>query len=262
MVPPLSPEFTAWLWSQGWLLGLVAARAGGLVGTAPGFSSTGVGARFRVVAALLLVPVVAPGVLAADPVSSSPTTFWEFGPACLTEALIGAALGWTAALVIAGARQAGEIVGAQAGLAPAAFFDPEASGELTALGHLYGLVALGAFLAMDGPVALVKALVESYRVLPAGQRLATTPTVNFAFGRVGEALALSIRAAAPVALALVLAGLALGLLGRAAPSVQRAAMLGPLRSVIGLALVGLALATLAVTFANAWAAWPGAPLAF
>src|SRR5205823_4880255 len=79
-----------------------------------------------------------------------------------------AALGLSAALVVAGARQAGELVGAQAGFAPAALFDPEAGDEMTALGHLYGLVALGVFLALDGPLALVRALVESYRVIPPG----------------------------------------------------------------------------------------------
>ena len=62
-----------------------------------------------------------------------------------TEVLVGAGIGWSASLVIAGARQAGEIVGAQAGLSAAALFDPEAGEDLTALGHLYGLVALGVF---------------------------------------------------------------------------------------------------------------------
>ncbi len=250
-LPPVPAEFTAWLVAHGGVVALVAARALGLVWTAPALSATGVGVRFRLAAALALVPVVAPSVVPGGGLDSPPGA-WEFGSACVAEALVGAALGWAAALVIAGARQAGEVVGVQAGLAPASLFDPEAGDGMTPLGHLYGLVALGVFLALDGPLALVRALAESYRVMPAGGGFATESAVEFAFGRVGEALALAVRGAAPAALALVLAGLALGLLGRASPSIQRAAMLGPVRSVLGLFLVGLSLAALAATVTSAW----------
>ena len=86
------------------------------------------------------------------------------GRACLVEGLGGAALGWSAALIVAGARQAGELVGLQAGLSPAALLDPEAAEELTPLGHLYGLVALAVFLALDGPLApILCASVTAYR---------------------------------------------------------------------------------------------------
>ena len=61
---------------------------------------------------------------------------------------MGLALGFAASLVIAGARQAGEIVGGQAGLSAASLFDPDAGDDMTPLGHLYGLVALGTFLAL------------------------------------------------------------------------------------------------------------------
>jgi flagellar biosynthesis protein FliR len=172
-------------------------------------------------------------------------------------------LGWSAALVIAGARQAGEVVGAQAGFSAAALFDPEAGDDLTPIGHLYGLVALGVFLALDGPLAVVRALAESYLVVPAG--LGTfggdgpgpDGFARFAFGRVGAALGLSVRAAAPVALALTMAGVALGLIGRAAPTLQRAALALPVRAALGLALVLLGLGALAAALGAAWGGWPG-----
>jgi flagellar biosynthesis protein FliR len=177
----------------------------------------------------------------------------------MVEGLIGAALGFSAALIVAGARQAGEVVALQAGLAPAALFDPEAGDDLTPLGHLYGLVALAVFLALDGPLVLVAALVESYRVLPAGTLIQTLSdeTARQAFGRLGAALELVVRAAAPTALALALAGIALGLLGRAAPSLPLVAVSLPARFLLGLVLVVLGLAALTATLAAAWGNWPG-----
>jgi flagellar biosynthetic protein FliR len=245
-----------WLSGNAGILALLLARVLGLAWTAPALSTSGLDMRFRVALAALLgsvlLPLVGPSIAASAPIG------WvDLGRACVVEGLVGASLGWSAALVVAGARQAGEIVGMQAGLSPAALFDPDAGDELTPLGHLYGMIALMVFLTLDGPLRLVRALVESYRVLPAGGVALSELTARQAFGRVGEALELSLNAAAPTALALVLSGVALGLLGRAAPSLPLVALSLPVRFVVGLLLVVLGLGALAASLATAWGDWPG-----
>ncbi|MEO6810943.1 MAG: flagellar biosynthetic protein FliR, partial [Isosphaeraceae bacterium] len=111
-------------------------------------------------------------------------------------------------------------------------------------------------LVLDGPLRLASALVESYQVLPAGGPPLSAETVAQAFGRVGQALELALRAAAPVALALAAAGLALGLLTRASPTLQLGGLALPVRSALGLFLVLLGLVTLAATLTGAWNDWP------
>ena len=247
---PLGIDAIARLAGQGGLWALVLARVLGLCWTAPALATPGLGGRGRLILAILLTGLVAP-VVGLD--RASPTSLWMLGGGCLVEVVIGAGLGWAGALVIAGARQAGEVVGAQAGLSPAALFDPEAGDGMTPLGHLYGLVALGVFLALDGPTQLVLALAESYRVIPPGGGAGpSTGVATWAFEQVGRALALALRASAPPALALTLAGLALGLLGRAAPSLQLVSLSLPARTLLGLALAALGLVTLAATLAAAW----------
>jgi flagellar biosynthesis protein FliR len=244
-----------WLLGHAGIAALVLARVLGLAWTAPALGTPGLGARFRLLLAALLGAVVLP-LVGPSLAAGAPAGWAALGRACLVEGLVGAALGWSAALIVAGARQAGELVGLQAGLSPAALVDPDAAEELTALGHLYSLVALAVFLALDGPLALARALVESYRVLPAGGVVLSAETAQVAFGRVAAALELALRAAAPTALALVLAGMALGLLGRAAPSLPLMALSLPVRFGLGLALVVLGLAALAATLAAAWGNWP------
>jgi flagellar biosynthetic protein FliR len=73
---------------------------------------------------------------------------------------------------------------------------------------------------------------------------------------VGRALELSLRAAAPPALALILAGIVLGWLSRAAPSLPFVALALPIRSVFGVVLVMVSLAALIATLARAWDAFP------
>jgi len=243
-----------------WLLGhagpltLILARVLGMVWTAPTLATPGVDWRFRVIFGALLSAIMIPAVGAKV---AAPIGWENLAQACLIEVAVGAALGWSAALIIAGARQAGEIVGAQAGLSAAALFDPDAGDDLTPLGHWYALVALGTFLALDGPLALVRAIVQSYEVIPAGTVQLSTETVQLAFGQVQAALELALRAAAPPALALALAGLALGLLGRAAPSLQLVSLSIPVRAVLGMLVVGLAMVALTMTLSTAWGRWPG-----
>ena len=119
------------------------------------------------------------------------------------------------------------------GLSTASLFDPETGEETTVLGRLYGWIALAVFLALDGPLILIRALIESYRAVPAGRLLISQETAELAFGQVGRALELSLRVAAPPALALTLAGIVLGWLSRAAPSLPFVALALPIRSVFG-----------------------------
>jgi flagellar biosynthesis protein FliR len=136
----------------------------------------------------------------------------------------------------------------------ATLIDPESGEAIHPLGRLYGLLALAVFLALNGPLLLVRALVESFQTVPAGRMLFTVDTVTTAMTQLGRVLELGLRAAAPAALALALAGIAVGWLGRAAPSLPFTALALPLRSLTGIALVLLSAAALAATFTAAWTA--------
>jgi flagellar biosynthetic protein FliR len=232
---------------------LVLARVLGLCLTAPGLAVPGLDWRFRLVLGTVLGAVLSPVVATqVVPPADWPAAAW----AGVAEVLTGGVLGWSAGLIVAGARLGGELVAAQAGLSTATLFDPESGEELTPLGHLYGLVAIAAFLVMDGPLALVRALVDSYAAVPVGQLVISDQTAVLAFGRVGAALELAIRAAAPPAIALVMAGIVLGWLGRTAPSLPFLALALPIRACLGIALVFLSLTTLVLTLAAAWDTLP------
>ena len=255
-MPPLPEEVRAWLLVNAGLAALAFSRALGLAVTAPAFATSGLDPRYRVLLAAMIAFLLWPVIEASganDPIRSGPA----LGLACCVEAIVGGALGWSAALIVAGARQAGEIVASQTSFSAAALLDPEAGDELTALGHLYALVALGVFLALDGPVALVRSLAESYRVIPAGGGSLSVETAEAAFKQVGLALELAIKGAAPVAVAMTLAGVALGLLGRAAPSLQLLAAAMPVRALVGLILVFLGLVAFGTTLTAAWTSWAG-----
>lgn len=247
----ISAEDWAWMTGQASVWGLVLTRALGLSLTAPVLAVPELDWRFRLALAALLGVVLAPVVGSSiEPPASWSVAAW----AGLSELLTGGLIGWSAALVVAGARAGGDLIAAQAGLATATLIDPE-SGEFTnPLGRLYGLIALAVFLALNGPVLLVRALVESYQTVPAGRMVLSSDTATTAFAQVGQVLELALRAAAPPALALALAGITVGWLGRAAPALPFTALALPMRSLAGIALVLFSAATLVATLAAAWSA--------
>ncbi len=234
-------EVVAWL--------LVMVRVLGLCLTAPGLAAPGLSWRFRLGAAAMLTMVLAPPLTGRMPVSIDVVSSAWMG---LGEGLAGAMLGLSAGLILAGARAAGEMVASQAGLSTATFFDPEAGEEATAIGRLYGGMALVGFLAMGGPVAMVRSLAASYEVIPPGGLPISESMAADLFGRVGQTLELSLRLAAPTAMALILAGIAMAWLGRAAPSVPMLILALPIRIVAGLVLILIGLSMLTMLLGPAW----------
>lgn len=246
------PIDVMWLMANAPALALVTARTAGVCFTAPVLAAPGLGWRFRVVMALALGGWTAPLALGSI---DAPASGIGLGWLAANEAIVGGLMGLSASLVVAGARQAGELVSSQSGLATSALFDPETGEESTALGHLYGLIALAAFLAMDGPLMILDALLRSFETVPVGGLAMGQESAQELFSQTAEALKLALRAAAPPAVALAAAGVALGWLGRLAPSVPLMALSLPIRAALGVVLVMASLAGLVACLDDAWLAW-------
>jgi flagellar biosynthesis protein FliR len=253
-VPWESGELS-WTWILGHaaVCGLVLFRVLGLCLTAPGLAIPELDWRFRIGLAAALCVAIYPLVGLSIVV---PEGWQSVAVALVMELLTGAVIGYLAAMVVAGARMAGELVAAQAGLSTSTLLDPETGEEIGPLGRLYGWAAVVAYLGLGGPLILVRVLAESYGAVPAGGLLVSAETAKMAFAQVGRALELALRAAAPVALALALAGIIMGWLSRAATSLPFVALALPIRTVIGVVLLLLGLVTLFMTFSTVWEGYP------
>jgi len=98
----------------------------------------------------------------------------------------------------------------------------------------------------------LRALVDSYALLPAGAPLPLGEKAEAVAQAVADSLALALRLAGPLVLAAMLGNFGLGLLARLAPQVQVFAAAQPAQIILGLLLLGLLLpAILAVWTAAA-----------
>lgn len=188
-----------------------------LIGTAPLFGESTIPARIKIGLAALIALVVSPtiGKLPLVPVYS-----FEALPIILNEVGIGLATGFTMRLVFAVVQQAGEIIGLQMGLSFASFFDRAAGGQTMVLARLLNIVAMLLFLALDGHLLMLGALVDSFQGLPISAIPAAAEGWQAVARAGGMVFSSGLLLALPMIAALLTLNLAMGILNRASPQLS------------------------------------------
>jgi len=121
-------------------------------------------------------------------------------------------MGFAMRIVFTAVEMAGHTIGMQMGLGFAEIYDPRTSTQVAVLGQFLGIVAALAFLAVDGHLMMIGALVESLRAIPPGT--AVDGRVLALWG--GKIIEAAVLLSLPVIAVLVITNLALGVLSRAA----------------------------------------------
>ncbi|MCD0506130.1 flagellar biosynthetic protein FliR [Bordetella petrii] len=219
-----------------WLLQFVwpFARILALVGSAPLFSESTIPTRVKVGLAFMLTAAVAPGL--PPPPAIPPSSFAAL-LLLAQQVLIGVAMGFAMRVVFAAVQTAGEFVGLQMGLSFASFFDPATGANTAVLSRLFNIVAMLVFLALDGHLLVLAALVRSFDTLP----LAEMGLDRNGWGLLaqwGETIFVSgLLLALPLICALLIINLAMGILNRAAPQLSVFAVGFPVSLIAGMVLL-------------------------
>lgn len=246
---------------------LVLARSAGLVwGLAWLAGASAAGMRGKLAASALVAAAVSPMV--GERVAS-PGDPIALGGSALIELAIGLALGIGAGLIAASARLAGDLIGMQAGLSASSTLAPGAGPNAdleTPIATLTGLIALATFAALDGPLRLTIALAETYAIGSEPSPLSGVAHVvgsgpeaiaRSAFGMIGQAIGLALWLAAPVALSMLVAQCAVGVLVRASPALSSFTTWLPFRLALGLGLLLVGLSGIVVGLGSAWSTMLG-----
>jgi flagellar biosynthesis protein FliR len=209
------------------VLVLVLARVGGLVMTAPLLGAQAVPVRVR--AALVLFIAFAihasvdvdPSSLALDGVfrGEGPSTL-ALVRSLLAEAGIGALVGLTAQFVFAGVQMAGQLAGIQMGLGLSNLIDPQFQSQVTSIALWQNLLALLLFLSVDGHHLLIRAVAESFTVLPAGADLLGQAGLQYATAIAGGMFVVAMKLSAPVLILVLMLNGAMGALTKLIPQLN------------------------------------------
>jgi flagellar biosynthesis protein FliR len=227
--------------------GLVLARVGTAIWIAPFLGGRLVPGTVKTGTALALTLAISPQIV------SSQSTLWGAAPLVLAallfkEALVGMALGFVAALIFLAIEASGRLVDTARGANLAEVLVPQLGGRSSPLGDLYFQLALVLFISLGGHRIFITALGASYSILPLTGIPAVTGLKGFAVlccRLSAEFFIVALAFSAPILVALFLADLALGVMGRFVPSLNVFFVAMPLKALLGIAVLVLSVSALA-----------------
>jgi len=234
---------------EGWvaLLYWPFVRIGSCFMIAPIFGASTVPARVRVVLAGAITLLIAPLLPASPPVAA-----FSAAGALVTvqQVLIGVALGFCVHILFDAVNLGGQMLGNSMGLSMAMNVDPlhGADASTPAVGQLYTLLVTLTFLALNGHLAVIEVLVQSFNTLPVGTAGLGAGGLHMAAEWGSQLFAGALAVALPGITALLIVNLAFGVMSRAAPAFNLFAIGLPVSLVFGLVILTLGLPAVQATF--------------
>ena len=168
------------------------------------------------------------------------------------EAAVGLIIGLSVQLFFAGVQLAGQLAGFQMGFAIANVVDPASSLQIPILSQFLNLFALMIFFTVNGHFYFIKALVDSFELIPPFGVHLNGQILNFIMMMAANLFTIAVKIGAPVMVALLLTQCALALTARTVPQMQIFIVAMPLQIILGLAFLGISLPFCMVFFEKAF----------
>jgi flagellar biosynthetic protein FliR len=178
-----------------------------------------------------------------------PTDTGAFIASLLVQALVGFTLGMFTMLLLNALQAAGQFVDLFAGFSLSTIYDPFNNSQAAVFGRFYELLAITLLFTSNAYLILVNGFFRSFEVIPAGG-LSMSAISSVLTKNLGEFLVAGIEIAGPILACLFLAEISLGLLARAAPNLNVFSLAFPLRIVIALVTVAIALPLISPALGN------------
>jgi flagellar biosynthetic protein FliR len=210
------------------------ARIAGCLMVAPVFGARFVPPRLRIVLAGAITLLVAP-------LLPAPPAFAIFSlqglMVTLQQVLVGVIVGFTLQFIFDAVGMSGQLLANSMGLSFAFNIDPMHGASTAALGQLYVLLMTMTFLALNGHLALLEALVQGFHTLPVGLGgvgpLGLWKVVHFG----GQLFSGALSIALPGMTALLVVNIGFGVVSRAAPTLNLFAVGFPVALIAGLVIL-------------------------
>ncbi len=155
------------------------------------------------------------------------------------ELILGLIFSLVVRFIFGGIQVGGQILAFQMGFSMATTVDPLQGDQETIISHFLYMVAILTFLILNGHLYVLKALMDSFRLIPPGGLIISPPLGWEIISMSAEMFVLGLKVAAPVMASLFLVELALALMARAAPQMNMLIIGFPVKITIGLFFLGM-----------------------
>jgi flagellar biosynthesis protein FliR len=213
--------------------GLVASRVGTFMMAVPILGIRGVPAPVKIALSLWLSVVVATQLTSAP----IPLTPGALVLGMLRESLVGVSMAFIVVIFFAAVQFAGQILSIQIGFAMVNVVDPQSQTNVSVISQIYNIIAVLIFLAVDGPLILVRAIEESFLAVPPGGVALSQAGIFEVARSAGSIFSLGFQIALPVVVTLFLVSLSMGILGRTVPQLNILVVGFPIKIMVGIIMV-------------------------
>lgn len=216
-------------------------RIGAFVMVMPVIGGSFVPKQVRLILALALTLAITPLLPAKVSVE-----FLSLAGLLLTfqEVFIGVAMGFALQLIFDAISLGGQVIAMSMGLGFAVFLDRERGVNIPVLGQLFLLLGMLVFLSLDGHLAIIQLLADSFQILPmATGGLGRVAVWNLLMWS-GQVFEVAMKIALPAVTALLVVNLSFGVTSRAAPTLNLFAVGFPVAMLLGFVVIFLSLGSL------------------
>ena len=195
-------------------------------------------ARVKILLALALTLVIAPVLPPAPPldlVSVNGVTMLA------REVLIGLAIGFVVQLVFDAIALGGQVISMTMGLGFAVFIDRQNGVNIPVLGQFFMMLGMLVFLSLDGHLAVIELLAESFRLLPLAGPGLSQNALGSLLQWSSQVFIVAAKIALPAVTALLIVNLSFGVMSRAAPTLNLFAIGFPVAMLLGFTVIFLSM---------------------
>jgi flagellar biosynthetic protein FliR len=232
------------------VFGLALARISSAISLTPFLGGRAVSGNAKIGLSILLTLLVVPGLKVGTPEGHiSPLLFFAL---LLKEAMIGLTIGIFSQFIFNAVQMAGALVDTARGMDQPGLFAPQLGSNASTVAQLKLQMALVVFLAVNGHLLFIRSLALSFEQIPMRgfAHFENPGGADRAVALSAQILAISLQLAAPVIIVLFLVDVCFAVIAKVAPQMNVNMESQPVKSMVGLVVLFLAIGIIATRFQN------------
>lgn len=214
---------------------LVFVRMTGLFVIAPIFGRRNVPVYLKIGFAFFLAIILVNTISLSKP--DYIQNIYYFALIAAKEFLVGITIGYVSYLIFTAIYIAGQMMDMQIGFGMVNVLDPVSNMQVPVTANLYYMMSMIMFLAFNGHHALIKALYESYTLVPLARAVFGSAITNDIIRIFAETFVIGFKISAPILAAILISDVALGVISRSMPQMNVFIVGIPLKIILGIAVL-------------------------
>jgi flagellar biosynthetic protein FliR len=207
----------------------------GLFVIAPIFGRRNMPVYFKIGFAFLLSLILVNTIKFSQPDYSN--SIYEYFILIFREFMVGITIGYVAYVIFSAIYMAGQLIDTQIGFGIVNVLDPVSNIQVPLTANFYYILSMVVLLSVNGHHAIIRALFDSYKSVPLGKAVFNTQLLNDVLRVFGSMFLIGFKIAAPIAAAILVVDVALGVISKAIPQMNVFVVGMPLKILVGIVVM-------------------------